>query len=168
MKSAGVRHLFVIVLLMILIESLRHVLGIVDTVNASVVSARIHEGSPARGASSPVVVISYEFAYRERRWVSSDTFQPRQSFGRMGWTVEERAAAQRYVAEHPVGTIVRVAVSKYYPWSNQVLTGDQSPEPNRFRLSWTGLAVALLLYVLGMTAKLGLQAWRRRGRAGAS
>lgn len=160
------RHILIIGLLIVLIETFRYVLGIVDLVSASVVSSRIHEGAPARGASSPVVVISYEFVYRGSRWVSSDTFQPRQSFGRMGWTAEERTTAQRYVAEHPAGTPVRVAVSRFYPWSNRVLNRDELPAPNRFGPSWVGLAVALLVYVLGMTAKLGLRALRTRKRAG--
>jgi hypothetical protein len=164
MKWAGMRHVLIIGLLIVLIETSRHVLGMVDLVSASVVSSRIDEGSPARGASSPVVVISYEFIYRGSRWVSSDTFQPRRSFGRMGWTAEERTTAQRYVAERPVGTPVRVAVSKFYPWSNRVLNGTESPAPNRFGPSWAGLAVALLLYVLGVTAKLGLRALRTRKR----
>jgi hypothetical protein len=157
------RHIVIIVTLMILIEGVRHLANTVEPVPAVVLSSEIYEGSSSRGAGSPVVVISYEFVYREVRRVSSDVYQPKPPWGRVAWTAEERAAAQRYVAERPPGRAIRIAVSKYFPWSNRLLNGDEvALTPNHWRPSWTSFAGAMVSYVLGLMGLLVLRYVKNR------
>ena len=140
---------------MVLIEIFRHLLNIVDPVSAVVVSSEIFEGSSSRGAGSPVVIITYEFVYRGDRRVASDLYQPKPPWGRVAWTAEERAAAQRYVAERPPGRIIRIAVSQYFPWFSRVINGDEASfTPKHWRPSWASFAGATVLYLLWLTGVL--------------
>jgi hypothetical protein len=159
MNLPAARHLLICGSLLVLIESLRYALGIVDIVGATVKSCWIEDRVQSRA-----VLITYEFDYRGRHWGTTDVFQPRQAWDSRGWTDEERATARQYLAEHPPGTPIRVAVSRYYPWSSRILNGDQAPEPSRFGPSWVGLAISVWSYGMAMGTYWALRArWRRKG-----
>lgn len=164
MKTAGLpRHILIIGTLVVLIEVFRHLLNTVEPVSAIVLSSEIYEGSSSRGAGSPVVLITYEFRYRGVHRVASDIYQPKPPWGRVAWTAEERAAAQRYVAERPPGRAIRIAVSQYLPWFSRVINGDEvSLTPKHWRPSWTSFAGAMVLYVLGLTGLLVLRYVKNR------
>ena len=165
MKTTGVpRHILTIGTLVVLIEVFRHLLNTVEPVSAIVLSSEIYEGSSSRGAGSPVVLITYEFHYRGVHRVASDIYQPKPPWaGRVAWTAEERAAAQRYVAERPPGWILRIAVSQYFPWFSRVINGDEgSLTPKHWRPSWTSLADAIGVYLLGLTGSAVLRYAKNR------
>ncbi len=158
------RQLFIFGLLVLLAEAVRYVLGFVEPVRAMVLESRISEGSSSL-SRGPVVVVSYEFFYRGEARFSTDVFQPRPPFGDTGWTPEQRAIALRYVDEHPPGTTVRIAVSKCWPYSSQLLGPEEATIPSRFRPSWGGLFSAFVMYVLDWTSAFWVHRVRLAARA---
>lgn len=134
------------------------------TVEARVSRCYVHEASGGRGAGGPVVVITFEYVVAGTTYESADLYQPRPPWGHVGWSVEERGMAERFVVEHAPGAKVMVRTSEVFPWAATLVHGSD-PLPSQDTMpywQWLVICGGYVFVVFGRWLAKGFKPRTRR------
>lgn len=146
MKVAGplLRHLAIAACVIATSEALLWYLGTQSaTVRGRTTSAYISEAGGGRGGGGPVVTVTFEYEVEGKKYESADVYQPRPPWGRKAWSAEERARAERFVAEHAPGANVTIRTSRVFPWSTTLVHSYGAvPSQDHGKPYWRWLAIA--------------------------